>query len=64
MISAERLEQLRAEAAYHRQRRDLYVARSYGPRPTSPARLRDLQRASDLAEERLQAAQREDAQDR
>ena len=64
MTSPDRLEQLRAEASYHRQRRDLYVARTYGPRPTSPSRLRELQRAADLAEERLRAAEREAGRER
>ena len=35
------IEQLRAEARHHRQRLELYEARSYGPRPTSVVRLRE-----------------------
>jgi hypothetical protein len=52
------LEQLRAEARYRRERYDLYRARAYAGKPTSDARLRELQRASEAAEERLQAARR------
>jgi hypothetical protein len=48
-----RLDQLRAEARYHAQRADLYRARLYGGRPANPARLEELQRASDRAAERL-----------
>lgn len=54
---AARLEQLRAEARWHRDRRDLYRAKGYGGRPTSPARLRELERAAAQAEERLRAAE-------
>jgi hypothetical protein len=50
------LEQLEAEARYHRQRYDLYRARVYSGRPTSEGRLRELQRASDYAASRLSAA--------
>jgi hypothetical protein len=53
---AQRLEQLRAEARYHRQRLDLYRARLYGGRPLSPARLEEFQRASDDAAARLRRA--------
>ncbi len=53
---AQRLEQLRAEADYHRQRVDLYRARLYGGRAVNPARLEELQRASDRAAERLSRA--------
>ncbi len=52
------LEQLRAEARYHRERYDLYRAKAYGPRATSPARLRELERTCASAEARLSAAQR------
>jgi hypothetical protein len=34
-------------------RRDLYRAKTYGPRPTSPARLRELEHATREAEMRL-----------
>jgi hypothetical protein len=58
---AARLEDLRAAVSFHRERAGLYRARAYGGRPTSPARLRELERARDLAEERLATALREDA---
>jgi hypothetical protein len=57
---AKRLEELLAEARYHRQRLDLYRARLYGGRVLSPARLEEFQRASDAAEARLRQA-RDDA---
>lgn len=50
------LEQLRAEARYHRQRLDLYRARLYGGRPLNWARLEDFQRAAAAAAERLDRA--------
>jgi hypothetical protein len=56
-----RLEELRATARYDRERRDLYRAKTMGPRPTSPARLEDLQRISALSESRLRRAEREAA---
>jgi hypothetical protein len=52
-----RLDQLRAEARYHRRRADLYRARLYGGRPVNPARLEELQRTSDRAAERLSQAE-------
>jgi hypothetical protein len=55
-----RLDQLRAEASYHRQRLDLYRARLYGGRAVSLARLEEFQQASDTAAERLRRA-RDDA---
>jgi hypothetical protein len=54
---AQRLEQLGAEARYHRQRLDLYRARLYGGRALSPARLEEFERASDAAAARLRKAQ-------
>jgi hypothetical protein len=53
---AQRLEQLAAEARYHRQRLDLYRARLYGGRAVSLARLEEFQRASDGAAARLRQA--------
>lgn len=51
------MEQLLAEARYARERYDLYKARVYGgSRPTSVARLRELERASEHAENRLRHA--------
>ena len=50
------LEQLTAEARYHRQRYDLYRAKMYALRPSTQRRLRELKRASEAAERRLAAA--------
>jgi hypothetical protein len=50
------LEELAAEARYARERYDLYRAKAYGPRPTSDARMRELERLCSSAEERLAAA--------
>lgn len=55
----ERLDDLRVQARYWRQKHDLYRAKSYGPRATSPARLRELARAAEVAEDRLRRAQTE-----
>jgi hypothetical protein len=51
------LEQLRAELDHLRHKRDLYRAKSYGSRPTTPERMRELERAVTRAEERLAHAQ-------
>ena len=52
------MEQLLADARYARERYDLYKARVYGgKRPTSLARLRELERATESAESRLRHAQ-------
>jgi hypothetical protein len=56
---ADRLARLRMDARYHRERRDLYRAKSYGPRATSPERMRELERAYDRAAEILRAAERD-----
>lgn len=55
------LEVLRAEARYRRQRVDLYRAKAYGGRPTTPARLRELEQDARRAEERLAHALSEQA---
>ncbi len=55
--SAEHLNDLRARARHARQRYDLYKAKAYGPRPTSPPRLRELERECESAEARLRAAE-------
>jgi hypothetical protein len=51
-----RLDQLRTEAAYHRQRLDLYRAQLYGGRAVDMVRLEEFQKASDSAAARLEAA--------
>ena len=48
-----RLVMLEAEARYARDRDRLYKARVSGPRPTSPGRIRELERAHLRAESRL-----------
>jgi hypothetical protein len=55
------IEDLQAQARYHRARYDLYRAKMYGPRPTRMARFRELERAYQGAEARLQFAKREPA---
>jgi hypothetical protein len=47
---------LEAEARYHRDRLALYRARAQTARPTSPRRLRDLERISAAADARLRHA--------
>jgi len=57
--SARQIEELEAEARYQRERYELYKAKHYGPRPTSEARLRELERIHKGAEARLRAAREE-----
>jgi hypothetical protein len=59
MTSPRRLEELRVDARYHRERRDLYRAKMHGPRPTSPGRMRELERDFALSESRLRRAENE-----
>jgi hypothetical protein len=59
MTHADHIDRLRAELSYLRDRRDLYRAKVYGPRPASLSRLRELEREHDLAASRLQRAERE-----
>jgi hypothetical protein len=61
MAASPRIEDLRAEARYHRERHDLYRAKMYGSRPTTMARLRELERAHQDAQARLRRAQHENA---
>jgi hypothetical protein len=58
-VSAARLDELRSQARYARQRYDLYKARAYGPRLTSPARLDQLRRECARAQASLRFAQAE-----
>jgi hypothetical protein len=57
MTSPARLEELKADVRYRRERRDLYRAKMHGPRPTSPGLLRELERACALSESRLRRAE-------
>ena len=58
MKRAARLEGLRAEVRYLRNRRDLYRARVYGPRPARLSRLRELEREYELADAHLRREER------
>lgn len=58
-MSVEHLDDLRAATRHARERYQLYEAKAYGPRPTSPARLRELQRCYEQADARLRAAEAE-----
>jgi hypothetical protein len=57
MSRTERLEDLRQEARYRRERLELYRARLYGGRPATLSKLRELERSSDGAAARLRAAE-------
>jgi hypothetical protein len=59
MTTLHRLDELRVDARYHRERRDLYRAKMHGPRPTSPGRMRELERVFALSESRLRRAEDE-----
>jgi hypothetical protein len=61
MSRSRRIEELRAEARYARARFDLYRAKMYGIRPTTLARLRELERIREGADARLRRALEEDA---
>ena len=52
------LEHLEAEVRYHRDRLRLYRQRVVSAKPSSPARLRELERVADAAVERLESARR------
>jgi hypothetical protein len=59
MAGSPRIEDLRAEARYHREHLDVYRAKMYGLRPTTMTRLRELERIHRGAEARLRAAEQE-----
>jgi hypothetical protein len=52
-VSDARLDELQALAQHARERYDLYKAKAYGPRLTSPARLRELEREAARTEANL-----------
>ena len=56
MAGSPRIEELQADARYHRERCALYRAKMYGLRPTTMTRLRELERAQRGAEARLRRA--------
>src|SRR5207245_6734145 len=57
MSRSGRIEQLRAEARYTRERYDLYRAKMYALRPTTITRFRELERIYQGAKARLRRAQ-------
>ncbi len=59
--AAARLDERRVQARFARERYDLYKARAYGPRLTSPSRLRQLERECARAEANLSFAEAESA---
>ena len=61
MTGAPRIQALRAQARYHRERLDLYRAKLYALRPTTMTRLRELERIDRDAEARLRGAEQERA---
>jgi hypothetical protein len=61
--SAARLDELRVQARYARQRYDLYRAKAYGPHLTSPARMDELERESARAEASFRFAKGETSRD-
>ena len=58
MTEDRRVQELEAEARYHRERLALYRAKVYGPTPTSAVRVRKLEQASEYADKRLRHARR------
>jgi hypothetical protein len=64
MADSGRIEELRAEARYRRERYEHYRAKMYGGRPTTTARLSELERAHQGADARLRRAQQERASQR
>jgi hypothetical protein len=58
VIPLRRMEELQAEANYHRERYQLYKAKTYGPLLTSAKRLAELERRYQGASSRLRSAER------
>lgn len=61
MAGSARIEALRTEARYHRERYDLYRAKMYAQRPSTMGRLKELERAHQLAEARLRRAEQDES---
>ena len=59
MTASRRIQELRAEARYARERYDIYQAKVYGLRPTTVTRLNELKRMREGAEARLRRAEQE-----
>jgi hypothetical protein len=62
-LPAPDLQELEAEARYHRDRLALYRARVLSSKPTSVTRLRELERISEAADARLRHAATRDGSD-
>ncbi len=60
MTPPRRIEELRTEARYHRDRFDLYRAKAYGSGQSNASRLRELERRHRGAVARLRQALRDD----
>lgn len=58
MAESPEIQHLRADARYARERLKLYRAKAYGMRPTSPVRMRELERNAEQTAERLAHALR------
>lgn len=58
MAEPPEIQHLRAEARFASERLRLYRAKAYGMRPTSPVRMRELERAAEQTAERLAHALR------
>jgi hypothetical protein len=58
------LDEVEAQARYARQRYDLYKAKAYGPRLTSPARLHELEREASRTDANLRFAKAQAKRDR
>jgi hypothetical protein len=63
MTSVIRIDELKLDAGYHRDRRDLYRTEMYGARPASLLQLKELERACVLSEARLRRAEDELAEE-
>ena len=59
MTAQHHLDELKADARYHRERRDRYRAKMYGPRPASLVHMKELERVCDLSESRLRRTQQQ-----
>jgi hypothetical protein len=58
-----RLDELREEARYRRERLELYRARMYGGRARSDSRLREYERSSEGASARLRRAEKNEREE-
>jgi hypothetical protein len=63
MTSLLRMDELKLDARYHRDRRDLYRAKMYGPRPANLVELKKLERSCVLSQARLRRAELELAEE-